>query len=195
MNIPNQKSAAPAINVRGKKVALGPYLLKHHELFLNFIQDPEVSIYGSGTFDVRVPVADPDNFKNQTKDAVLFSIFELEKLDMIGHCALRGIDHRNGTATFGISIGRKEYWGKGYGTEATRLTLDYGFRFLNLYSIKLRTAGYNKRGQGAYLKAGFKEMGRRRGSILLNGQRYDDIYMDCIASEFEAPVPGWSLPI
>jgi hypothetical protein len=34
-------------------------------------------------------------------------------------------------------------------------------------------------------------MGRRRGSLLIDGRRYDDIYMDCVATEFESPQPGW----
>ena len=137
----------PIINVRGLKVALGPYLFEHYETFLAFIEDPEVSIFGSNTFDVRSPISDAEEFKKNVKDAALFTIFELENLSMIGQASLRGIDHRNGTATFGISIGRKEFWGKGYGTEATKLVLDYGFRFLNLSNIKLRTGGFNNRGQ------------------------------------------------
>lgn len=184
----------PIISVRGTKVALGPYLFEHHEAFLTYIQEPEVSIYGSNTFDVRSPTSDAEEFKKTVKDAALFTIFELENLSMIGQSSLRGIDHRNGIATFGISIGRKEFWGKGYGTETIKLVLDYGFRFLNLHNIKLRTASFNERGQGAYLKAGFKEIGRRRSAILLNGQRYDEVYMDCVANEFIVPVPGWSTP-
>src|SRR6266849_165993 len=51
--------------------------------------------------------------------------------------------------------------------------LDYGFRFLNLYNIALMTFSFNERAIRAYQKAGFKESGRRRGALLLNGQRYD----------------------
>jgi RimJ/RimL family protein N-acetyltransferase len=165
----------------------------HVETFLGYLQDPEVAIYASSTFYALSPIPDLERTKKMP-DEVIFTIFELENLTMIGECSLRGIDHRHGTATFGILIGRKEYWSHGYGTEATRLMLDYAFRFLNLHNVKLRTAGFNTRGQRAYQKAGFKEMGRRRSSILLGGKRYDDIYMDCVADEFEPPVPGWSIP-
>lgn len=181
----------PIINVRGTKVGLGPFLPEHEEYYLTYSQDTETAVLGSGTLDVRAPISNPDNFKPSKPDRVVFTIFELENLTMIGESILHYIDHRHGLATFGISIGNKDYWGKGYGSEATQLVLDYGFRFLNLYNIELMTASFNQRAQKAYLKAGFKVSGKRSGSILLGGQRYDDIYMECLASEFEPPVPGW----
>lgn len=187
-------NSQPIINVRGSKVGLGPMTFEHFKNFVQYEQDPDVAIFGGGTFRAFDPDVTEENFKQRSKDAVQFAIFELEQLTLIGLTTLRGVDQLNGTATFGISIGRKDYWGHGYGTEATKLTLDYAFRFLNLYNVKLRTASYNERGQGAYKRAGFKEMGRRRGSILVSGKRYDEVYMDCLASEFASPVPGWTLP-
>lgn len=172
-------------------MGLGPFLPEHEEYYLTYSQDTETAVLGSGTLDVRAPISNPDNFKPSKPDRVVFTIFELENLTMIGESILHYIDHRHGLATFGISIGNKDYWGKGYGSEATQLVLDYGFRFLNLYNIELMTASFNQRAQKAYLKAGFKVSGKRSGSILLGGQRYDDIYMECLASEFEPPVPGW----
>ncbi|HEY6408043.1 MAG TPA: GNAT family protein, partial [Ktedonobacteraceae bacterium] len=129
----------------------------------------------------------------QLKDekGVMFAIYDVETLTMIGETGLVEINHRDGTAMFGVNIGLKAYWGKGYGTEATRLVLDYGFRFLNLYNIALLTFSFNERAIRAYQKAGFKETGRRRGALLLNGQRYDHVAMDCLASEFVSPQPGW----
>ncbi len=92
----------PIINVRGSRVALGPYLFEHYQEFLNYIQDPVVSVYGSGTFYLRSPEADLEEYKqNLGKDSALFTIFELESLKMIGQTSLRGIDGRHGTATFG----------------------------------------------------------------------------------------------
>jgi RimJ/RimL family protein N-acetyltransferase len=181
------------INVRGSKVALGPYTQQHVELTVGFKQDPETEIYGSGTFEATTLERETERFDKVSKDPtrVLFAIYALEDLTFIGDTGLRRIDQRHGTATFGIGIGHKAYWSKGYGTEAAKLVLDYGFRFLNLYNIGLDTTSYNARAIRAYQKAGFKEIGRRRGAILLAGKRYDEVQMDCLASEFEAPQPGW----
>jgi RimJ/RimL family protein N-acetyltransferase len=160
---------------------------------LRFKQDPEVEVFGSGTFDIATLERETERFDKISKDPtrVFFAIYTLENLTFIGDTGLRRIDQRQGTATFGIAIGHKAYWGKGYGTEVTKLVLDYGFRFLNLYNIGLDTTSYNTRAIRAYQKAGFKESGRRRGAILLAGKRYDEVQMDCLASEFEAPQPGW----
>jgi RimJ/RimL family protein N-acetyltransferase len=184
-------SKEPFINVRGTKVGLGPFLPAHHALYLESLQDPEVSVYGNGSFEVRLPKPAAELHEKSKDNEVVFTVFELEHLTMIGESILHEIDYRHGIATFGITIIRKDYWGQGYGTEATKLVLDYAFRFLNLYNIYLLTTSFNPRAVRAYQKAGFKEIGRRRGSLLVGGQRYDDIYMDCLASEFESPVPGW----
>lgn len=189
-----QEDKQPLISVRGTKVALGPYTIEHHKITLTSIQDPDVSILSGNTFNVSLPEPDPVEFKGLSKNASLFTIFELDNLSMIGNCGLREIDYRQGTATFGISIARKDSWGKGYGTEATRLTLDYGFRFLNLHNILLRVTSFNDRAQNAYLKAGFKEIGRHRQAVLINNQRYDVIFMDCLREDYKVPLPGWSMP-
>jgi RimJ/RimL family protein N-acetyltransferase len=189
-----QEDNAPLISVKGRKVALGPYTYEHHKMTLVSLQDTAVAILSGNIFDVSNPEFDPADFKGLAKNAALFTVFELENLEVIGNCGLRDIDYRQGTATFGISIFRKEFWGKGYGTEATRLTVDYGFRFLNLHNIYLRVTGFNRRAQSAYLKAGFKEIGRRREAVLIGNQRFDVIFMDCLNQDFESPVPGWALP-
>ena len=181
----------PVINVRGAKVALGPMLAAQREIFVAYMQDPEISIYAGGSFKAQSLEQTGQMFDDFLKKSHNFSIYELENLTMIGTGGLREVSHRNGTASFGIEIGHKDYWGKGFGTEATRLVLDYGFRFLNLSSIYLNTFSFNARAVRSYEKAGFKHAGQRRGAVLLNGQRYDDLTMDCLSSEFESPVPVW----
>jgi len=92
------------------------------------------------------------------------------------------------TAVFGILIGEPEMRGKGYGTEATRLMLDYAFTVLSLHSVSLTTDQHNLAGQHAYRKAGFTECGRQRQNRLKGGIYHDTIHMDCLASEFTSPV-------
>lgn len=188
-----QKPKSFPINVRGTKVGLGPYLREHIETLVGYQQDPEVSVYADGTFDLPYLERSIEFYEKILKesDRVNFTIYELENLAVIGDVGLREINHRHGTATLGIGIGNKNYWGKGYGTEAVKLAVDYAFRFLNLYNVYLDTNSYNERAVRAYQKAGFKEIGRRRGATVVNGRRYDLIFMDCIVAEFVSPVPGW----
>jgi RimJ/RimL family protein N-acetyltransferase len=81
-------------------------------------------------------------------------------------------------------IGEKEFQDHGFGTEATHLTIDYGFNIMNLESIYLRVHEFNSRAIRTYEKVGFKLCGRRRKSYYVGGRYYDDIYMDIIKSEF-----------
>lgn len=104
---------------------------------------------------------------------------------LIGSVTLRSIDHRHGTAELGIAIGDKRAWNQGYGTEAVRLMAEYGCFFLNLYAIRLALVEFNERGRRAYLRAGFREVGRWRGAYHLDGRRYDRVWMDITRDELD----------
>lgn len=115
-----------------------------------------------------------------------FTIHNLEDDEMIGMVDLGGIDWVTGNSRAGIGIGDREYWGKGYGTEAMRLILGFGFNFLNLRRISLNVFGYNERAMRSYLKCGFKEEGRLRQWMSRSGERHDLIYMGILREEWEA---------
>ena len=66
--------------------------------------------------------------------------------------------------------------------------LDYAFTALGLHSIMLTVYAFNLAGRRAYEKAGFREVGRRRQGHRLGGHHWDEIIMDCLASEFTCPV-------
>lgn len=117
--------------------------------------------------------------------AHVFSIVDQETGAVIGRCMLFDVDHINRTAMLGIVIGEKGYWGRGYGQEATRLLVEYGFSLLNLNSIMLGTFEFNQRAIHCYEKVGFKEIGRRRQARIIGGHKYDAILMDLLAEEFE----------
>jgi RimJ/RimL family protein N-acetyltransferase len=114
-----------------------------------------------------------------------FSIVDLETDACIGRTVLFGIDKTNRHAMFGIFIGEKAFWGKGYGQEATCLTLDYAFNLLNLNSVMLGVFAFNKRAIRAYEKVGFKLIGIRRQARIIGSQKFDAYLMDILAEEFE----------
>jgi RimJ/RimL family protein N-acetyltransferase len=97
---------------------------------------------------------------------------------------LFSLDLVNRSAMMGMMIGEKEYWDHGYGQEATRLLLDYGFNLLNLNSIMLGVYAFNERAIQAYRRVGFREIGRRRQVRIINGQKFDLLEMDILAEEF-----------
>lgn len=124
-------------------------------------------------------------FEKSINEEANFFIITLEDNKLIGNIAIENINHINRTGTLGIFIGDKEYRNKGYGTEAIKLLLEYGFKYLNLNNIVLELMGFNERALACYKKCGFKEIGRRRKCRFVNGKYYDIIIMDILAEEFK----------
>jgi RimJ/RimL family protein N-acetyltransferase len=85
----------------------------------------------------------------------LFAILD-ESGQMIGRTGLFEIDARSGTAELGIVIGDPEQWGRGYGRDAVRALVEFGFRDLELKRIHLYTFPENRRARRAYEAAGFR---------------------------------------
>lgn len=118
-----------------------------------------------------------------TETMVHFGIYRQDAL--IGGVALRDISHRQGTAELGIALYRPEDWGRGYGSEATRLMCEYGGFHLGLYNILLKVFAFNERAVSAYKKVGFREIGRRSGSVRLGKERFDEVYMELLTETLD----------
>jgi len=88
-------------------------------------------------------------------------------------------------ATLGIALGR-EHVSRGYGTDAMRVIVGYGFREMGLHRIQLSVAPFNPAGIRAYEKAGFVEEGRHRESVLHDGRWYDEVLMSILDHEWAA---------
>jgi RimJ/RimL family protein N-acetyltransferase len=181
----------PILMLRGEKVGLGPIHPDLVPLWTRWVNDLEVT--RTLTLFRLGPLT--QEFEQGFYDAraggganVIFAVYELEGMQPIGTTGIEAIDYADGKATFGILIGEKAVWNRGYGTEATRLTLDYAFNVLGLHNVMLIVYSNNPRAQRAYEKAGFKVVGRRRGSRRVGDQRYDEIYMDALAAEFDSPL-------
>ena len=73
----------------------------------------------------------------------------------IGNCMYYDIDIRSGQAEMGIMLGDRDYWSKGYGSDAVRTLLDYIFNRTSLSRVYLHTLGWNIRAHKSFQKAGF----------------------------------------
>lgn len=105
---------------------------------------------------------------------------------LIGVTGLHEIDWRSRHASFGIMIGDKNYWGKGHGTEVTRLMVGYAFETLNLNRVGLHVFEYNERGRRAYEKVGFRVEGRLRQEHFREGRYWDTLVMGILREEWWA---------
>jgi diamine N-acetyltransferase len=185
--------AAPVLNIVGEKVALGPLRRDLIPTYLRWVNDfATMRTFGDPRPYTLDGAAHWDGIAYERRlmstSAHWFTIYEATTLRPIGHTDLFDIDERDRACEFGILIGEADARGKGHGAEATRLMLDYAFTALGMHSVLLRTDGFNLAGQRAYTKAGFKEIGRRRERRWLDGRWWDEVLMDCVASEFASPV-------
>ncbi len=101
----------------------------------------------------------------------------------IGNVGLHNVDWKNRTAIFGIVLGEKEYWGQGFGTDATRTMLKFAFREANLHRVELEVFDDNPRAMRCYEKAGFVREGTRRQNLFRDGQYHDAHIMGILADE------------
>jgi len=179
----------PVINITGELVALGPQRRDLLPLYHRWVNDFEVTRTLTLGFAPVTWEAEEAWFTRASAEAggrdAAFTIYERAGLRPIGNTGLHEIDHQHATAEFGIMIGEKDCWGKGYGTETARLMLEYGFTGLGLHNTMLRVYAFNERGIRAYHKAGIREVGRRREARRIGGRAVDIVIMDCLATEFE----------
>src|SRR6202020_2233503 len=123
-------------------------------------------------------------------DALGFAVVALDDPQpLVGGINLWGGKAKDRCATIGIALGR-EYLGRGYGTDAMRVIVDYGFREMGLHRIQLGVAPFTPAGIRAYEKAGFVEEGRLRESVLHDGRWYDEVLMSVLDHEWAARRPA-----
>ena len=155
----------------------------------SYFRDPEIS-HLNGTAPSKLPVwllrplLKADSRRN---DRRLYGVIADGK-EFIGLTEL--YDIRDGSATLGIIIGERAYWGRGYGTETVRRVLDIAFNEVGLDSVRLSTFEDNLRAQASFRKAGFRELQRvaQRGD---KGRMsvWMSIPRERWFSEFRSPLP------
>jgi len=152
---------------------------------LLWLKDPEVNKYLSQGFVGLDKKQESEwyQFMQKSKNDLAFAI-ETFTGRYIGNCALHKINWFRKTAEFGIVIGEKNYWNRGYGTEAVDIIVEYATKKLKLRSIVLNVYEYNKRAIRVYAKCGFKLK-----KILKKDHYYNRNYWDTYVMEYRSKGP------
>ena len=173
----------------GDRIYLSPKGVSEESVkkYTEWMNDFNVTDYIGRTDQIVTLTGEKEWLENCAKntDNREFDIGELNSNKLVGTISLGQFSWVNRSSVLGIFIGDKDFRDNGYGTEAINLLLEYGFKYLNLHSIRLDLIAINERAHKCYLKCGFKDTGRSRDAIFLNGKYYDELHMDILESEFD----------
>ncbi|MEA3406468.1 MAG: GNAT family protein [Chloroflexota bacterium] len=117
---------------------------------------------------------------------LMFGLRRLRDGLLVGIGGFDEISWRNRVGWLALAVGRN-HWEQGYGSEALRLLLRYGFMELDLHKVQLTVLAYNERALGIYRKAGFRQEGVFREFVYRDGERHDMILMGMLADEWQSP--------
>jgi RimJ/RimL family protein N-acetyltransferase len=174
--------------LEGKLIRLRPMELEDVENFYKWFNDEEVKQYlGMRYFLSRA--AESEWVKSHSNSALSYSNvgFSIETLADGRHIGSIGFSEtgpEDRKATVGISIGAKELWDKGYGTDAMLTLLRFAFFEMNLHRVMLHVDERNARAQASYKKVGFVEEGRLRQDRFARGRYWDTVVMSILDDEF-----------
>ncbi len=177
--------------IYGNKIRLRAIERDDLDAFVRWFNDPEIRRY---LFMYR-PLSKAaeerwfGELSRRDPDEIPMAIETLDGV-LIGNTAFNDIDWRNRSAEFGIVIGEKEYWNRGYGTDATLTMLRHGFGTLNMHRIFLQTLEYNHRAIRCYEKCGFRHEGTLRKAIYRDGEYHDLLMMSILRDEWDATWGG-----
>jgi len=169
--------------ITGQRLYLSPMNTGDTEIYTKWLNDETVAA-NIGQYRKVVSLETEQKYlDNAVSGGQNYAIVLLNGDKLIGNISLFDENAINRTATLGLFIGDEENRNKGYGAEAIKLILSYGFNTLNLINIMLTVDSDNTRAIACYKKAGFREIGRRRNAVYKNGQTVDMIYLDILNNE------------
>jgi RimJ/RimL family protein N-acetyltransferase len=176
----------------GSQVVLRRHVPENLDWFRKWYADPEIARLARYQ-EAPMRIDEIERFFTARvvgPDALAMAIHERSGDRLVGTCAFSQLDGDNGSALYHITIGEKDAWGKGYGTEATGLMLDHAFGTLGLHRIALFVFEFNLRAIRAYERSGFLVEGRSRESIFRDGRWWDEIAMSVLESDWRARRAG-----
>lgn len=173
----------------GKLVRLREYRKEDIPLAQGYLNDYETRTFLNPGLPYPYTLADEEKWfeKNSANnDIYSFAIETLAGGQYIGGCGINELAWKSRVAEIGIFIGDKDYWGKGYGTDAMEALTRFCFEQLNMHKVRLRVHAFNERARHCYEKCGFQVEGVLREEIFSRGQYHDDIAMGLLRDEWES---------
>lgn len=145
------------------------------EYYINWLHDPDVNVFLE-TGHIPTDLKQLENFIDSINPNEIFlALVTKNTKKHIGNIRIHSFNTKHGTAEYGIMLGDKENWGKGYAKEATISLIDHCFKKLNIRKITLGVVEDNTSALKMYEKIGFGIEG-----ILKKHAFYDGKYMNIV---------------
>jgi len=153
-------------------------------LLVKWKNDPEIAdLVRGGPINTTYELESRRYEKGLAEPDVIRLIIETLAEKPIGFISLGEIDKENRKAEVGMLIGEKEYWDRGYGTDALVALLKHLFFKLGLNRVGLEVFEYNHRAKKAYEKIGFKVEGIQRQGLYRDNTYYDILLMGILKED------------
>ncbi len=139
-----------------ERLLLKPISMEHcTETYVGWMNDPDVILYleSGGNYTIELLKEYIDT--SMKKGVFFWGIHLKENEKHIGNIKIDPINYRHGFGEYGILMGDKEEWGKGYAKEASKLCIDFCFDVLKLRKVNLGVIAVNKGAVELYKKLGF----------------------------------------
>jgi len=159
----------------GEKVYLTALTMRDAEAIAKWHNDPEVAQYFIDFREMKSLLTVQDEVNEMIKSDEAFAIFDIVTDTIIG-CSWGAT----------ILIGEKDYWHKGHDLEALEFIKDFCFNIRNWNIATVSAFSHDKRALAVYAEAGFKKTCVYRQRLIHGLNKYDEIHMDLLASEYWA---------
>lgn len=176
--------------LEGDRVTLTPLQIENIYKHFQWNNDPELNRFDNelpfrkenfGEFKDRFeqmvfqPIPDTIDFEVHVENGVLIGVaYAVDISTYHRHCSV------------GVTIGDRDYWGRGYGRESLDVLLDYCFNELEMHRVSTETFEYNEAWRRLVKKAGFKRDGVERDYLFREGAYWDKEVYGMLEDEYAA---------
>lgn len=173
----------------GSRVRLRPFREDDLDALWQMLCDEEVRrLTGTHTEFTREAAERWYRSRGQDPDRLDLAIATLEADACVGEVVVNDLDPANRSCGFRISLIGPSQFGRGYGTEATRLMMAHAFE-VGVHRVELEVFDFNPRARSVYGSIGFVVEGIRRDALLWDDEYHDAIVMGLLSSEWDAGPP------
>lgn len=185
--VPVEISFAEKPTLAGDLVVLRPVCVVDAPALFSAMLDPEVDrLTGTHTRFSLEELARWYASRVEHDDRLDLAIVERATGECVGEAVLNDLDGRNWSCSFRIALFGRRFFGRGLGTEATRMILGHAFEVVGVHRVELEVYAFNPRARHVYEKIGFVHEGTKRDALCWDGEWVDAHTMAVLAHEWAA---------